>query len=356
MSDRDNTSQRIGRLRQALTGRANMLIVMQDNPDPDGIASAVALRRLAHDLGGTRCTLAHGGTVGRAENRELVHYLDLPLHEFGEVEPDRFALVALVDTQPGAGNNPLPAGRLPDIVVDHHPARRASRSARFTDIRSGYGATSTILWEYLLAAEITPDRPLATALLYGIRSDTQDFDRDATQADVRAVTALYPLANLRMLGQIQRGRVPATYYQMLTNGLARARVYGRCVVSGLGDVANPDMIAEISDLLLRFEGADWSLCYGVHGGKALLSLRTQETRLAAGEVARKIVRRIGTGGGHQAMAAGQIPLRDPAGVQTHRRRIEGLIVQRFLDAVGIRRRKARKLVRLPVPAAEAPHA
>lgn len=344
MNRQHNTVEKLGKLREVIRDRSTMLIVLQDNPDPDSIASGVALRVLVHSVGAARCTLACGDTVGRAENRELVHYLALHLHVFREVEPDRFDLIALVDTQPGTGNNPLPAGRLPDIVVDHHPARRVSRTVRFTDIRGGYGATSTILWEYLVAAGITPDKPLATALLYGIRSDTQDLDREATRADVRAVTALYPLANLRMLGQIERGRVPAAYYQMLTNALADARVYGRCVVSRLGDVDNPDMIGEVSDLLLRHEGVDWSLCTGLHGGKVLLSLRTQDAGRQAGEVARRIVQRIGTGGGHAAMAGGQIPLCRGAGAEAYRNKLEGLVLKRFLDALRIRSRRGRRLV------------
>ena len=154
-----------------------MLIVMQDNPDPDSIASAVALRSLANELGGVRCTIAHGGTVGRSENQELVHYLELTLRSFRDVNRVRFEMIALVDTQPGTGSNSLLADALPDIVIDHHPVRRLRRSVRFTDIRSSYGATSTILWEYLVAAEITPDKPLATAVLYGILSDTQNLDQ-----------------------------------------------------------------------------------------------------------------------------------------------------------------------------------
>ena len=297
MGKQDKTAKKLEKLREVLAGKSTMLIVIQDNPDPDSTASAVALRRLVNHLGRIQCTITHGGTVGRAENRELVHYLKLMLRSFQGVTPGRFELLALVDTQPGTGNNSLPPDVLPNIVIDHHPTRRLSRIAPFTDIRSSYGATSTILWEYLTTEKITPDKPLATALLYGIRSDTQDFDQKATNADIRAVTALYKFANERMLGQIQRGRVPVAYYQMLTDAIVNARLYGRCVVSKLGSVNNPDMIGEIADLLLRYEDVDWSFCSGSHKGRVLVSLRTRDTSRHAGEVAHKIVHRIGTGVG-----------------------------------------------------------
>ncbi len=195
------------------------MIVMQNNPDPDAIAAACALRELANQTAGVSCRLAYGGTIGRAENRELVHYLGFAFHPFAEISHQRFDLIALVDTQPEAGNNPLPEGVQPDIIIDHHPAIPASRGVAFTDIREHYGATSTILWEYLREVKIKPDMPIATALLYGIRSDTQDLGREATKADIEAIGSLYPLANKRMLSQIQQGRVPSAYYQMLATAL-----------------------------------------------------------------------------------------------------------------------------------------
>ena len=210
------TRQKLQRLAELLRGRKNLLIVMQDNPDPDSIAAAMALRRLAHGLAEIPCTIAHGGTVGRAENRALVAYLNPNLHLLSEIELDKFDLVAIVDTQPGTGNNSLAPDRLPHIVFDHHHLRRSSRHCEFTDIRSHYGATATILLEYLNLAGIVPDMPLATALLYAIRSDTQDLGREAIAADIRASGQLYPLSNKRMLSEIQKGSVPRSYFQMLS--------------------------------------------------------------------------------------------------------------------------------------------
>lgn len=133
---------------------------------------------------------------------------------------------------------------------------------------------------------------------------------------------------------------------MLTDGMANAYLYGRCIVSKLGCVDNPDMIGEVADLLLRYEGVDWSMCYGFHGRKILLSLRTQDTRRHAGKVAGQIVQGIGTGGGHAAMAGGQIPLRDGVNAEAQQNKIERLILHRFLDSIEVRSRRGRRLVRL----------
>ena len=328
----EKTGSKLQRLTELFAGKAYLLIAMQDTPDPDSLAAAVALRRLAKGLGNAQCSIACGGTVGRGENRALVKYLGLNLRSFAEIDCTKFDLVAMVDTQPGTGNNSLPEGILPNVVLDHHPIRRRTRAATFTDIRSSYGATSTILVEYLIEAGITPDTPLATALLYGIRSDTQDLGRECSRSDIEAIEFLYPFANKRMLGVIQRGRVPRVYYQMLADALRNARVQGPAIITELGDIDNPDMIAEVADLLLREDETTWTMCTGYWNDKLLISLRTSEENNLAGKVIKHLVGRKGTGGGHQTYAGGQIPLTQ--GTKAEREEIEKGIEERFLEAIG----------------------
>jgi nanoRNase/pAp phosphatase (c-di-AMP/oligoRNAs hydrolase) len=328
----EKTGLMIRKLTKLLRRAKNLLIMMQDNPDPDSIASAVALRKLANSLGNVQCSIAYGGTVGRSENRALVRYLDLNLRHCDEVEFEKFDLIAMVDTQPGTGNNSLPPGIVPNIVIDHHPLRHITRTTEFFDIRRKYGATATILLEYLVEAGIIPDPPLATALLYAIRSDTQDLGREASIADVEAIGLLFPIANKRMLGEIQRGSVDKMYFRMLTKGIENARIYGNCIVTTLGDMENPDMIGEVADLLLREDETMWTLCTGFFQNRLLASVRTSEQDKRADKVIHSIVARRGTGGGHQTYAGGQVPLKK--GTKAERERLEKVIRQKFLKAVG----------------------
>jgi nanoRNase/pAp phosphatase (c-di-AMP/oligoRNAs hydrolase) len=170
-------------------------------------------------------------------------------------------------------------------------------------------------------------------LLYGIRSDTQELGREGSRADIRAMGILFPLANKRMLGEIQRGSVERGYFAMLAEALKNARVYGKCIITGLGDTENPDMIGEVADLLERDEEVWWAMCSGFFGDKLLVSIRTSEEGKRADEVMRQIVARRGTGGGHQTYAGGQIPLR--TGTLTERVNLEKLVEQKFLKAVGV---------------------
>jgi nanoRNase/pAp phosphatase (c-di-AMP/oligoRNAs hydrolase) len=339
----DKSARRLRLLLRLLQSRRRLLVVMQDNPDPDAIAAAAALRELARTVQ-VACSLAHGGSVGRGENRALVKYLGVNLRPLSSLRLRRFDAIALVDTQPGTGNNSLPAEIVPDIVIDHHPIRAATRRAHFFDIRSRYGATSTILWEYLRHAGITPAAPLATALLYGIRSDTQDLGRAASQADVVATGQLYEMSNRRMLGYIQMGEVPPGYFQSLSDALHNARLHQRCIISPLGRVDNADMMAEVADLLLRHPQVDWTLCLGAVDGRLFFSVRTDTPAGRADLVAQQVAGRRGAGGGHSASGGGRIPLASDS--EDCCRRETRAAIGRFFDALGLKRRGGTRLVQL----------
>lgn len=341
---RTKTQLRLAKLVDLFQGETSLLIVLQDFPDPDAIAAAAALQRLANAMGRIQCSVCHGGIVGRAENRAMVDYLDVNLRPLDRIDFSRYGLIAMVDTQPGTGNNSLPREITPDIVIDHHPIRHATRCSPFIDIRRRYGATSTILFEYLRDAGVAIDVPLATALSYGIYSDTQDLGREYSQPDIDAFAALHPSANKRMLREIQWGRVPRVYFQMLASALKNATVHGSAMLSGLGDVHHPDMIGEVADLLLRNKSTRWVLCYGFYDRKLLFSLRSHASHADAGKIAARMVAGSGSGGGHHGSAGGRIVLAE--GDLRARLRAERRIVQRFLHQVRQEGRRGVPLVTL----------
>jgi nanoRNase/pAp phosphatase (c-di-AMP/oligoRNAs hydrolase) len=248
----------------------------------------------------------------------------------------------MVDTQPGTGNNSLPENCIPDIVIDHHPFLNSTRRARLIDVRSRYGATATIILEYLVHMGIKPNMRLATALLYAIRSDTQDFDREAGRADIDAVTYLFPIANKRMLGEIQRGSVEISYFQMLAAALKDARIYNNYIIASLGRITNPDMIAEVADLLNRDEGINCTICFGFYRKKMLLSVRTSEPDKRADRIIRHIVAGKGTGGGHYMYAGGQITLKNET--KSELVKLENIIRKKCLRVLRLRKSPGQKLI------------
>lgn len=303
----EETRTRFAALSELLTpsGKSGRwLVLTHDNPDPDALASAYLLMRLLSRVFHQRVTAAYGGIVGRAENREMVRALKLRLSHIRNLSLKRYRHFALVDTQPRTGNNQLPARIVPDVVFDHHPPRRSTAASLFVDVRPRYGATATILGEYLLAAGLEPTHAMATALIYAIRSETQDFAREFAGPDKAIYDRFFARANHRLLAKIQSPRLPLSYFGNLHEALERVESVDSLVVSHLGPVEQPDIVPEIADLLLRLEGKTWSLVTGFYGERLYLSIRTTNTRADAGAVMRRLVGRRGKGGGHGMMAGG----------------------------------------------------
>lgn len=282
------------------------LVLTHDNPDPDALASAQVLARLLHNGFGHKVTCAYGGIIGRAENREMVRLLNLQFSHMRHIRFENYAHFALVDTQPRTGNNQLPKKITPTLVFDHHPPRKASRSAAFADIRTDYGATATFLTEHLEAAGLKPTRALATAVTYAIRSETQDFRRESAGPDKKLHDELSAKVNKSALAKIQASRLPLAYFETLHEALENLHTVDTLIVSHLGEVEQPDIVPEIADLLLRLEGKTWSLATGLFGDRVYLSIRTTNVRADAGRIMRKLVSRTGKGGGHGMMAGGWV--------------------------------------------------
>jgi nanoRNase/pAp phosphatase (c-di-AMP/oligoRNAs hydrolase) len=326
-------------LLQALDSPRPLVILPHDNPDPDALASAAALKWLVGTLGHREAHIALGGIVGRAENRAMLTYLNITLVPVSEVHFGRDTGVLLVDTQPGRPNNSLPDGVSPVAVIDHHPAYGRYEGIPFLDLREAYGATSTIVTEYLQESKLVPDAKIATALFYGITAETQDLGREATASDIEAAHYLYPYANKRRLAKIENARVPREYFRIFRDGIDRATLYDRVVVSMLGDVQYPDMVAELADFLLRLDAVEWAAAMGTFGSCLHVSIRTTERDVNAGDLLQRV---LGSkvAGGHDMIAGGRIHVGDdPAS----RARAAATVRDRLLRELGVDGTRGRPL-------------
>jgi nanoRNase/pAp phosphatase (c-di-AMP/oligoRNAs hydrolase) len=328
-------------LLQVLDRAGPLVVLPHDNPDPDALASAAAIRWLAGEVLRKEAHIALGGIVGRAENRAMITYLNIPLVPVSEVRFGGETGVVLVDTQPGRSNNSLPADVTPIGVIDHHPAYGVYPGVAFQDLRDQYGATSTILTEYLRESKLVPDGKIATALFYGITAETQDLGREATAADIEAAHFLYPYANKRRLAKIENARVPREYFRVFREGIERATLYGdRVVVSMLGEVQYPDMVAELADFLLRLDQAEWAAAIGTFGSCLHCSLRTTDREVNAGDVLQRV---LGSkvAGGHDMIAGGRLHVgEDPAAHE----RAAAMVRDRLLGVLGVEAASGQPLV------------
>lgn len=306
--ERLDPKERIEKLRAAFAGAERALVLAHDNPDPDALASAFALASILTDLDEIDCRVGFSGLIGRAENRAMVRELELDPLNLEADALDDFDAVALVDTQPGFGNNIFPEDKPAAAVIDHHPGRGKLDLVTYVDVREGYGATATIAYEYVQASGIPLPENLLTALFYAIKSETQELGREAGYADREAYLSLLPRADKRTVARIQRARVPRAYFRAFEVAIDSARVYGRTVITDLREVDTPDMVAEMADFLLRLEGADWAVGMGQYEDEMVLSVRTADEDGHAGQVIRRAVTGLGRAGGHGTMAGGRLPL------------------------------------------------
>ena len=221
--DLEATRARLEQLRQVVNGTEKVALLLQDDPDPDGIASAIALRTV---LGRNRATtpLFSFGETTRAENLAMLRLLDVQIEPADTQTLESFPCVALLDVQPVYFGERL---RHAHIVIDHHP-RVSVVDAEYADLRVQYGATSTILTEYLEACGADVSQRLATALLYGIKSDTLMLNRETGPADLRAFMSLYPLTNYNILRRIERPELPLSFAGFLARVLPRMRKQTDC--------------------------------------------------------------------------------------------------------------------------------
>lgn len=324
---------KLERLLKLAEGKKTLLAQTHDFPDPDTIASALALGWLLSALRSVETTIGYGGIIGRAENKAMIKQLGIKMKRTSSRDFEKYDLVALLDTQPEVGNHCVPDSFTPDIVFDHHfPRELEGPTPTFHDVGGQYGATSTKVTELIMAAEIEPPTDVATALFYGVKSDTQNLAREASASDIAAYLFLLPLADNRVLNEIENPQVPLDYFRVLNKAILRAKLYDTMIVSDLGEVYTPDLCAEVADRLLQVEGVKHALAVGWYEESLFLSMRTRSRKHNAGKILHSIVvgLKLGTAGGHGPMAGARIPLEGRS--QRARVDIRRKVVNRVLQA------------------------
>jgi nanoRNase/pAp phosphatase (c-di-AMP/oligoRNAs hydrolase) len=328
--ERAVTRAKVARVREHFGRAERVLIMMQDDPDPDAIASALGLKML---LGRAKsaATIATFGTIRRPENRAMTRILDIDVEQVKPRALEEYDMIAMVDTQPAIFEEAL--GEI-DLVIDHHPEETPVR-ARLKDVRPSYGATSTILTEYLRAADVKIRERLATALLYGIKADTLHLERGATRADMDAFAFLHAHANHNALRRIERPDLPDAALDVLARGIAGRRLDDGVMFVHLGTVTYPELVAQFADLFLQVEGAEWSVVSGCVNHELHISVRNVGYVRAAGDVVHEAFGDLGGAGGHRSMAKAVVKLRDwrAAGLSGADREMGEAIVARFLAAL-----------------------
>jgi len=316
----------------------HLAVVAHDNPDPDAIASAVALGELAERTGCT-VTICYYGDISHQENRAFVNLLEYDLEnlEAGDTEAlEAFDGFALVDhSRPGV-NDQLPEELPIDVVIDHHPPRLPVE-ARYVDLRSGVGATSTLLVDYFERLDVEIPPRIATGLLFGIRVDTKDFRREVSAEDFQAAANLVSQADMEALQRIEEPSISPETLRVIGWAISNRQEEGAVLLSCVGKLSHRDALAQAADQLLDLEGVQATMVYGVKDGTIYASARARGADVDLGEVLRDAFGQIGSAGGHADMAGAQIALGVLETVDDREESlheiVQSVVNDRFLDAI-----------------------
>jgi nanoRNase/pAp phosphatase (c-di-AMP/oligoRNAs hydrolase) len=296
-----SNTEKLRKLYEQFSTEDHVLIPI--NADPDSIGSAMAMKRLLwHKVAGVN--ISNINVVKRPDNLAMIRLLGTKLIPFDKVDITTFNRFALVDSQPT--HHPSFSALNFSVVIDHHPI--TNMNAPFMDIRPAYGATATIMTEYLKAAGIKPSMVLATALFYGIKTDTSNFERQALPEDMRAFQYLFRFINVTLARKIEYAELTLDFLKYYKIALENIDIRANRAYVALGAVVNPDVCVLIADFFMKIYGIDWTFVAGLFEDNLIIIIRNNGIRKDAGKLARHRFGDIGSAGGHKSVARAEIPL------------------------------------------------
>jgi nanoRNase/pAp phosphatase (c-di-AMP/oligoRNAs hydrolase) len=300
---RSLTRARVQQYQRYFEDADRVLILLHNDPDPDAMASGLALRNLLRRNKATAILGALQG-VTRPENLRMANLLDIQVEPVTPAMFSDFERIATVDVQPHYFGGLLDRA---DLVIDHHP-EQPGYTAVFKDIRADYGSTSTILTEHLRAIDVNISERTATAMLYAIKSDTLFFARHTNRVDLEAFTFLYPLADAALIRKMEGAEITMERLEYVMRAVQGGAMAGQVFSAFLGECPREDFIPYVADFFLQLEDVKWTIVSGVVNDALVISTRNLGYARNAGEFVKRFFADIGSAGGHRAMAKAVVPL------------------------------------------------
>ncbi len=273
------------------------------NADPDAIASAMAVKRLLWRKV-AEVSISHINVIKRPDNKAMMERLKVQSIHISNIEKKRFNKFVIVDSQPS--HNEIFRSFEFNAVIDHHP--QTTVSAGFIDIRPQYGATATIMTEYLKAAKIKPSVKLATGLFYAIKTDTDTFKRKTIMEDIRAFQFNFKHANLHLERRIEQAELQPSFLKYFQKAISEKKIRRKRLFIHLNTVENPDICVLIADFFMRLNTINWTIVSGIYKNTLIIIFRNDGLRKNAGKVAELGFGKLGSAGGHKSLARAEIPM------------------------------------------------
>lgn len=288
-----------------------LAIFLQDNPDPDALSSGLTLQYICKYCD-VESKLYYGGSISHQKNKALINLLNMDLINIktkeAVMEVVRSAgMIALIEASIPARNNILPEDVTPNLIFDHHQVDISSVRGDFVDIQTNIGATATIMTRYIRQLNIKPDASLATALLYGIRTDTKEFTRNTSSDDLNAASYLSPLVDKNIMSQLEHPPMGLETLDIIGRAIRNKEIRGSYLASFVDFINDRDALPQAAEMMLHLEGVYTVLVFGINEDKVQLSARSRDSRVNLGLILQSAFGELNSGG-HATMAAGAINL------------------------------------------------
>ncbi|HDQ04994.1 MAG TPA: hypothetical protein ENN23_10660 [Deltaproteobacteria bacterium] len=298
------TIQNLQKIMEIVRPGDSMAFMMYGSPDPDAIASAMALHRIIQQTKGlVRYVFLSTEPLARQQNIELAKAMRLNIQLINKVDLSSFRLISVFDAQPSFFKETIPA----HMVFDHHP-REGQWQADLEDIRPDYGALSSVMTEYLLCCGVKVPRSLHTALMYGIKTDTNNFNRDTIFEDISAYTHHSKRANIQLIQRIELNQTPTSFLKHFEHAYHHAINFRSGRVCYLGQTQSADACVQVADFFVRLISVNYVVVAGIVGNKFIVIFRGDGYRRDCGKLAQRAFGDLGNGGGHRSAARMEIPL------------------------------------------------
>jgi nanoRNase/pAp phosphatase (c-di-AMP/oligoRNAs hydrolase) len=304
---KEETLHNIIKLKSMVRKDDDLAILMYGSPDPDAVASAMALQELLRQIAGlSKCTFIATEPVARQQNVEFIRAMKVDIRLLRDIDLKAYRLRSLVDAQPTFFGEAL-GGVPPQIVFDHHPCTTVWH-AELADIRDNYGALSTMMTEYLLGAKVKIPKKIHTALLYGIKADTNNLERDVVLEDISAYYLNFTRANRQMIRRIEMNQIPERFLKYFNHAYYTRRRYRDRIISFLGRVESVDACVQVADFFLRLIDIYYVIVAGIVKERLIIIFRGDGYSQDCGSIAKKAFANYGNAGGHRSAARVEIPI------------------------------------------------
>ena len=296
-------ADRFQKLLNVLKEQSSVYIQPHNIPDPDAIASSFALSMLLGRFG-IQCTIIYGDSIEKANSKRMIDMFNIKMEHIDEdfaIEKDDFLI--FIDVQRGNSNlTDLQVKRVG--VIDHHD-KMTHTNYDYEDIRTEMGACSSMITSYYREMGVEPSLEAATALVYGIMTDTDNLTRYNNNADAEMFYWLYKYADFSMIKNLRMNEIGKADIYAYAKALQNIEIYGNIGFIHIED-CNDSLLGTISDMVYTIEGVAIVVSYAKREDGIKFSIRSGLKGVKANDLVRYILNNQGVGGGHDEMAGGFI--------------------------------------------------